>query len=41
MDPEGQFFEAELGPRMDVQNSPLWIKGLKINVKQNMMYIWS
>jgi hypothetical protein len=41
MDPEGLNFFAELGPRKKLERTPLWIKGLKINVKDKMIYLWS
>jgi hypothetical protein len=31
LDPEGTFFNAELGPKMKLQKMPIWVKGLKIN----------
>jgi hypothetical protein len=32
LDPEGQFLTAYLGPKIIVQSTPLWIKGLKVNI---------
>lgn len=41
LDPEGQFIQCELGPKIKVEKMPLWIKGLKVSVKQNMIFSWS
>ena len=32
-DPEGKSFNAELGPKIKLEKMPLWIKGLKVNLK--------
>jgi len=41
LDPEGHFFYAELGPKIKIEKMPLWIKGLKVCVAQNMIFSWS
>ena len=41
LDPEGQFFQVELGPKVKLEKMPLWIKGLKVNEKQGMIFSWS
>jgi len=41
LDPEGNFFQAELGPKKRLEKMPLWIKGLKVNEKQNIIFTWS
>lgn len=41
LDPEGHFFQAHLGPKIKIEKMPLWIKGLKVSVKQNMIFSWS
>lgn len=41
LDPEGTFFNAELGPKMKLQKMPIWVKGLKINENQNIIFSWS
>ena len=41
LDPEGQFFSAALGPKIKMEKMPLWIKGLKVNTKQNVIFSWS
>jgi WD40 repeat protein len=41
LDPEGNSFHAELGPRIKLEKMPLWIKGLKVNEKQNIIFSWS
>jgi len=33
LDPEGQHFQAELGPKIPLEKMPLWIKGLKVSEK--------
>lgn len=41
LDPEGHFFMAYLSPRIKIDRTPLWIKGLKVNVADNMIFLWS
>ena len=41
LDPEGHTFKAELGPKIKLEKMPLWIKGLKVSVKQNVIFSWS
>ena len=41
LDPEGNFFKAELGPKIKLEKMPLWVKGLKVNEKQNIIFSWS
>ena len=41
LDPEGHFFNANLGPKIKMEKMPLWIKGLKVNTKQNVIFSWS
>ena len=41
LDPEGHSFDAELGPKIKIEKMPLWIKGLRVNTKQNLIISWS
>jgi WD40 repeat protein len=41
LDPEGNHFDAELGPKIPLEKMPLWIKGLKVSEKQNLIFTWS
>ena len=41
LDPEGNFFQAELGPKIKLKKMPLWVKGLKVVEKQNIIFTWS
>ena len=41
MDPDSLFFSASLGPKIQTEKMPLWLKGLKVNVKQNIIFSWS
>ena len=33
LDPEGTFFSCEIGPKKALESTPLWIKGLKVDMK--------
>lgn len=41
LDPEGNWFTAEIGPKQKLQKMPLWIKGLKVVESQNLIFTWS
>ena len=41
LDPEGNFFSCELGPKQKIEKMPLWIKGLVVSESQNLIFTWS
>jgi len=41
LDPEGAFCSVEIGAKIKFEKMPLWIKGLKVDVKQDIVFSWS
>lgn len=41
LDPEGKNMEFEIGNKLHINKSLLWIKGLKIDEAENMIFSWS
>jgi WD40 repeat protein len=41
LDPDGKTLEFELGPKIKLEKMPLWIKGLKVDEQQGIIFTWS
>ncbi len=41
LDPDGKTLEFELGPKIKLEKMPLWIKGLKVDDQQGIIFTWS
>jgi hypothetical protein len=41
MDPEGERFKAELGLAKVFDQMPLWVKGITILEKYDLIFTWS
>eukprot|EP00347_Sterkiella_histriomuscorum_P010595 403375671 len=41
LDPEGNTMEFKLGPKIKLEKMPLWVKGLKVDEKEGIIFTWS
>ena len=41
LDPEGATMQFKLGPKIKLDKMPLWIKGLKVDEKEGIIFTWS
>jgi WD40 repeat protein len=41
LDPEGATMEFTLGSKIKLEKMPLWVKGLKVNEKEEVIFTWS
>jgi hypothetical protein len=41
LDPDGKTLKFELGPKIKLKSMPLWIKGLKVDENEGIIFTWS
>ncbi|CDW78455.1 wd repeat-containing protein 87 [Stylonychia lemnae] len=41
LDPEGNTMEFKLGPKIKLEKMPLWVKGLKVDEVEGIIFTWS
>lgn len=41
LDPEGNTMEFKLGTKIKLEKMPLWVKGLKVDEKEGIIFTWS